>query len=370
MTMKPIRVLHVIGIMDRGGAETMIMNLYRNIDRSKVQFDFVEHSDKAGAFDQEITDLGGKIYHCPKLTRHISNYYKWWSSFFEKHKNEYSFVHGHIGSTAAIYLHAAKKYGIKTIAHSHNVYGKPSLKTIEYRIISYPTRFIADYLFACSKSAGTDRFGGKRKITVVHNSIDSEKYAFDSNKREIIRKQLSIPDHALVIGNVSRFYKQKNHVFLLNVFKRVLEINPDEILLLVGDGPLRSELINYASEAGIKESIRFLGVREDVPDLLSAMDIMVFPSLYEGFGIAALEAQANGLRVLCSEGVSEECHITDLFFSMNLDDGFDEWAERISSLCNYERVSPLEQIRNAGFDIKESASWLQDFYLKGIAENV
>ena len=166
----PIRVLHVIGIMNRGGAETMIMNLYRQIDREKVQFDFVEHSIEAAAYDEEIQRLGGRIFRCPHYTgkNHLA-YVKWWNGFFEKHTGEYRIVHGHIGSTAAIYLSIAKKHGLFTVAHSHNSNGPLNPRELLYRILSYRTRFVADFFFACSKQAGEDRFG--KRVT-----NDTKKY--------------------------------------------------------------------------------------------------------------------------------------------------------------------------------------------------
>lgn len=365
MKNKPIRILHVIGIMDRGGAETMIMNLYRHTDHSKIQFDFVENTQENGLFENEIIGLGGRIYHCPRFTGNIFVYSNWWKSFFDSHADEYMYVHGHLGSTAAIYLSVAKKYGIKTIAHSHNVYGNNSIKTLEYKTLSFPTRYIADYLFACSNEAGIDRFGKRKEFKIIRNSIDIKKYVFNRGKRKQIRSELKIQDDSLVIGNVGRFYEQKNHSFLLEVFREIYIKNSKAVLMLVGDGPLKNDIVKYAEKLGILENTLFLGIRDDIPELLSAMDVMVFPSLYEGFGIAALEAQANGLRVLCSDQVSKECCITNLFVSMSLDEGSGNWAERVMELYPYERVSPSTQIQNAGFDIEENAKWLESFYLKG-----
>ena len=194
--MKTIRVLHVIGIMNRGGAETMIMNLYRNIDRDRVQFDFVENTLENGIYENEILSLGGRIFHCPKFNGNVISYVRWWDTFFDKHKDEYTFVHGHIGSTAAMYLASARKHGIKTIAHSHNAYSKTfSLNQLEYQILSYPTRFIADYCFACSKEAGISRFGKKVQFHIVRNAIDTQTFIFNDEIRKNLRKELQIsPD--------------------------------------------------------------------------------------------------------------------------------------------------------------------------------
>ena len=153
--MEQIRVLHVIGIMNRGGAEAMIMNLYREIDKTKIQFDFVENSDQQAAYDEEIRKLGGKIYRCPHFTgKNFLAYKRWWKRFFEDHGAEYDIVHGHIGSTAAIYLHEAKKVGCFTIAHSHNSGTDHSLRSALYHMISYPTRWIADFFFGLFQTGG------------------------------------------------------------------------------------------------------------------------------------------------------------------------------------------------------------------------
>ena len=224
-----IRVLHVIGIMDRGGAETMIMNLYRHIDRNRIQFDFVVHTGAEGAFDQEINRLGGKIYHCPGyiLMNHIS-YVRWWKGFFNARGRFYSIVHGHIGSTAAVYLRIAKKHGLYTIAHSHNTNGSLTGKELLYRMLSYRTRFTADYFFACSRQAGIDRYGKgilrqKERFKVFPNAINTAAFSFDGAARRRVREQLDIKEGTLLLGHVGRFQKVKNHRFIVQVFYSLLQ---------------------------------------------------------------------------------------------------------------------------------------------------
>lgn len=185
---EPIRVLHVIGIMNRGGAETMIMNLYRNIDRSKVQFDFVENSYESAVFDEEILSLGGRIYRCPHYNgKNHFTYVKWWNDFFKSHPSEYPIVHGHVGSTAAIYLSIAKKYGAYAIAHSHNSGGDRGIKTLLYKALSYNTRNVADYFFACSTPAGIDRFGkgivNSSRYSLLNNAIEIGDFSYCADIR-------------------------------------------------------------------------------------------------------------------------------------------------------------------------------------------
>ena len=211
----PIRILHVIGVLNRGGAETMIMNLYRSIDRTKVQFDFVENEGDEAAFDAEIRRLGGRIYHCPRYKglNHFA-YERWWNDFFKSHRGEYPIVHGHIGSTAAIYLSIAKKYGAFTIAHSHSA----GLGSTMYRIFAYPTRYIADHFFACSRAAGVSGYGKKvgndiSRCQMLNNAINAKKFVFCREARQQMRNDLHLSDNTVVIGHVGRFVEAKNHLF-------------------------------------------------------------------------------------------------------------------------------------------------------------
>ena len=223
------------------------MNLYRNMDRSVVQFDFVEHIQEEASFDQEIRDLGGRIYRCPRFnSTSIVKYILWWNSFFQREGKGYTIIHGHIGSTASIYLGIAKRNGLYTIAHSHGVFNQIDLKSIEYFALSFPTRYIADYCFGCSTEALISRFGKKRaeekeKSSVIKNGININNYKYDKSKSELIRKELGIDDKR-VIGHVGRFDKVKNHLFLIDVFGEIIKKNRGYILLLVGDGGMRSAI--------------------------------------------------------------------------------------------------------------------------------
>ncbi|MBE6127688.1 MAG: glycosyltransferase family 1 protein [Erysipelotrichaceae bacterium] len=364
--MKNIRVLHVIGIMNRGGAETMIMNLYRNIDRNKVQFDFVENTQEKGIYENEILSLGGRVFHCPKFNGDIFSYMKWWNTFFDVHENEYAFVHGHIGSTAAMYLLSAKKHGIKTIAHSHSTYAKLfSIKQFQYKILSYPTRYVSDYYFACSKEAGISRYGKKVTFYVVRNSVDSNTFRYDSQLRDTMRNELRLDNNISVFGHVGRFTAEKNHSFILRVFKKICA-QMNAVLLLVGDGPLYKEIEKEAKDFGILNQVRFLGVREDIPALMNCMDVMIFPSVREGLPVTLVEAQCSGLHCLISDSISNETVLVkDLVTFLSLNQSEEVWAKKAKELCAYERRSYEKEIADAGYDIKENANWLQNFYLKG-----
>lgn len=370
-----VRVLHVINSMGFGGAETLIMNLYRQIDRERVQFDFVVHTDEEQFFDSEIIALGGKIFRTKRFgIRTAFAYRKWWRDFFRDHP-EYKVVHGHIGSTAAIYLDEARKSGAFAIAHSHNV--NPSRlhpRDLAWNLFSYPTRFVADYFFACSMDAAASRFGKKTanspRCHVLKNSIDAQRFRFTPGPRERTRNQLGLRDEFLV-GHVGRMTAQKNHSFLLDIFLELKGIRQDAVLLLVGEGELERDIRSKCMKLCIDNSVIFARVHENVEDYYAAMDVFVFPSLWEGFGNVVVEAQTNGLPCVASTAVPTE--LADmgagLFETMDLSRSPREWAEAI---LRYEgHVHDANAWRKTvehGFDSRDTASKLQEFYI-GIAKN-
>lgn len=374
MHQKPIKVLHVIGTMNRGGAETMIMNYYRNIDRDRIQFDFVENSFLPAAFDEEIESLGGKIFRCPHYNgKNHLNYVKWWKAFIREHGAEYSAVHGHLGSTAAIYLAIAKKAGIYTIAHSHNTHPK-SLSSIPYRLYAYPTRYIADFFFACSTDAGVARYGHKvcktERFKVMKNAIDTDTFAFSQTIRNEMRCRLGI-DQKTVIGHIGRFLPQKNHKFLVRVFAEIHEKNADTVLLLVGDGELRLEIERQVQKAGLANSVIFSGVQSNTSDYYQAMDAFVLPSVFEGLGIVAVEAQSSGLPCVISDKVSRECIVSSNLVTIHsLADHPAVWAESVLEKVKQNRTDCSLEVKQHGYDIYEEVKVLQNFYLKIGADGI
>ena len=368
MNQKPIRILHVIGVMHHGGAETMIMNFYRHIDRTQVQFDFVENEGMFADFDEEIQALGGRIYHCPRYRgRNHFQYVAWWKNFLAEHGGEYRAVHGHIGSTAAIYLKLARDAGIYTIAHSHNI-AIFNLKNVMYQMYAYPTRFIADYFFGCSVEAGVSRYGKRvckdsRKFRMLNNAIETERFAFNAETRARMRRELGVSDK-LVIGHIGRFAPQKNHTFLIKIFEQIHRANPDTCLLLLGDGELRGKIEEQAAQAGLTDSVIFAGVHNDVSAFYQAMDVFVLPSLFEGLGIVGIEAQTAGLPCVISDGVARECIRTeDLVTVCRLDQTAEQWAGHILARCGQPREDHSQEVRDNGFDVVQTAQWLENFYL-------
>ena len=366
----PIRILHVIGIMNRGGAETMIMNLYRNIDRTKVQFDFVENEGEEAAFDKEILSLGGRIYRCPRYQgkNHFA-YTTWWHAFWRNHNGEYPIVHGHIGSTATIYLAIAKKYGSITIAHSHNTNALKTTSDIIYSIFSYPTRYIADYFFACSRKAGISRYGKKigkdsAKCRILPNAIDTERFVYHDNRRQKMRQLLEIKDEQFVIGNVGRFAQQKNHRFLIEIFDMIHQENPYALLLLLGDGELRPEIEKMIKERCLQNHVVLAGIQVNTWDYYQVMDVFLMPSLNEGLPVSLVEAQAAGLPCYVSTGVPQESAITNLVQFKSLEDSAEGWATEVLKCFKKPRRIMTEEIRRAGYDIAETSRWLQNYYME------
>lgn len=354
----PLRVLHVVTNMDRGGLETLIMNYYRRMNRDRIQFDFLVHRDIPADYDAEILSLGGRIYRLPRLNPFSPGYLLQLDRFFSEHR-EYRIVHCHLDCMAGIPLKAAKKHGVPVrIAHSHN---SNQTKDWKYPIKLVCKRRIAAHataLFACSEAAGRWMFGG-RDFLVMNNAIDAATYTYQPQIREEVRRELGLDAEALVVGHVGQFRPQKNHRFLLDVFAK---LPPSARLLLVGDGMLRSELERQAKALGVFDRVIFAGVRADVNRLLQAMDVFVFPSLFEGLGIALIEAQAAGLPCLISDGIPFACRVTDSVEPMGLDLSTDDWAAAVLRMPLNSRPNTFRQICRANFDIHTNAAWLQEYY--------
>ncbi|QDY44832.1 glycosyltransferase family 1 protein [Planococcus glaciei] len=309
--MKPIRILQVLASLDIGGAEMMIMNIYRNIDKSKIQFDFVVNDQiQQYAFESEIESMGGRIYRIPryKITNYLA-YKKVWEDLLLEHP-EWQVIHGHHTSPAFIYLPIAKRLKRNTIAHSHTAGSGESFKSKLKILTRYPIRHMADYLFSCSALAGEWMFGKKKKIYVLNNAIDTNKFLFSTSSREEKRLELQL-ENKFVIGHVGRMYPEKNHFFLIDIFDSIYKQNNNTVLLLIGDGKLRSQLEKKVMELNLSENVIFTGIRNDIPELMQAMDLFLFPSLYEGLPVTLIEAQASGLPCVVSNTVTEETKITN-----------------------------------------------------------
>lgn len=370
---EPIRVLQIVGRMDRGGIENFVMNVYRNIDREKVQFDFLCHYGREASFNDEIRAMGGRIYEMPAIRDETHVYY--WKvfeyvfalkKFFKEHK-EYKVIHGQMTNTAAIYMPIAKKYGVTTrIAHSHNSHGKVGLLGLVTDILKRPVFKYATDLFACSDTAARyfypKSYIDAGRVKIVPNAVDAEKFRFKPEIRKKMREQFGVRDK-LVIGCVGRFRTEKNQVFLLEVLREALKINKDAVLLFAGDGPLEDNVKAKAQELGLESKTLFLGMRDDVNLVMQAMDVLAMPSLFEGLPVTGIEAQASGLHIVASTGVTEEMNAIGMVEFMSLDESARAWAEKLLSAGNSKRQDTFEMMKKAGYDIETLAPWLQNFYI-------
>ncbi len=372
------RILQVFTIMNRGGAESMIMNYYRNIDRTKVQFDFLVHRKEKAAFDDEIESLGGKIYKFGPINPLFpKKYYEELRDFFREH-TEYSVVHSHLNTFSCFPLKIAKEFNIQIrIAHAHIAMEKLALKSIltqkeswtdiakqiiklqlKKRIHKHTTHH-----FSCGNKAGEWLFGNDTSFRTMNNAIDSEKFRYNPVIADSYRKKNQIGNE-IVLGHVGRFDSQKNHTFLLQIFEALLKINPNYRLVLIGDGHLRSKLENETKHLSIYDKVKFLGVRTDIPELYQMMDVFVFPSLYEGLPVTLIEAQAAGLKVLASDTITEEVRLSDLIQFISLKESPALWAKKIVDLDITKRKDTKYLIVDGDYDIVSNALKAQEFYLQ------
>ncbi len=356
-----VRVLHVVTNMSYGGLENLLMNYYRNMDRSKIQFDFLTHVDIHQDFEEEIAALGGRLYRLPRLNPFSIGYRRQLRRFFTEHP-EYRIVHSHLDCLSAIPLKAARQAEVPVrIAHSHTSSLVRNWKMlVKYLYRPLISRYATD-LFACGDKAGDWMFRGI-PYTIVNNAIDAAAFRFELEISQQVRQELGL-GNSLTMGHVGQFRTEKNHLFLIDIFNAVLKKHPDSRLMLVGKGQQMEPAIQKADALGIRKKILFLGARSDISELMQAMDVFVLPSLYEGMPVTIIEAQAAGLPCLISDKVPIECKKTELVTQLPLEADATVWADAILSAAKTPRSDTLSQIREAGFDIQANAEWLADFYL-------
>ena len=368
-TATPIRILQISYDMSLGGAETLIMNLYRNLDRSKVQFDFLLHSPQKSAYEEEILALGGKIYRIPRFLGYNKfSYARQLKAFLLKHP-EYKIIHDHLMDSATETFKVAKKLGRITVAHSHIAQFNFSINELLRSYFRKDICKFSDYRFACSEDAGNWLYRGKADFAVLKNGIETSRFCFSQEKRNALREALGLKEDELAIVNIGRFVEQKNHKRLISLFKEVVALKENSKLFLIGEGPLKSEIEKQVEELKLKDKVFFLGTRKDVNELLSAFDVFLFPSLFEGLGIVLIEAQASGLPCVFSDVIPTEAYlIPSLLKPVSLEATNKTWAEAIIASKPLEhREEGYTLVKEAGYDIKTTAKELEKFYLK-IAE--
>lgn len=366
MDTNPVRILMVCTIMNRGGAESMLMNYYRHMDRSRVQFDFLIHRKETGTYDNEILSMGGKIWKLPALTlRSIFQYRRAIDHFLSSHP-EYKIIHIHSSGVALFIAQAAKRHHIPVIIQHSHCCGLDKIditSPIRY-VCKRLTRPLLTHYFACGYEAATDLFGERtaKKAIILPNAIDISAYRYSPERYKLIRKKERW-DGYFVIGNVSRFSKVKNHPRQLEILQAVLQERPNALLVCVGEKLEDYERIkSLAKEKGLLDHVCFTGGRNDVSDLMQGFDVFLFPSFFEGLSVAMIEAQAAGLRVVASDGIAHEAAIVPScvdFISLNASD--ETWANAL--LTPYNRRDTYSSVCRAGYDIEKNAKWLQEFYL-------
>lgn len=364
-----MRILHLVSnIRVSNGIMNVIMNYYRNIDREKIQFDFLYFDEfETNTFRDEITALGGMVYKINRPRVSLScrkDIY----GFFEKQKGKYAALHIHDVFLAPIFIPAAKKNGIGvSIIHVHSTkFGQTKKSAFRNRILCFFSKKMCDYKLACSKEAAIQYYGKnaveKKQYCLINNAIDVDKYRFSIENREKYRQLFGIKEEDIVVGTVGRLEGTKNQSFLLDILVELLKLNPGYKLLLIGEGSLEKELKNKSKRLGIEDKTVFGGKRTDVCKIYSSMDVFVQPSIYEGLSLAGVEAQASGLPCVFSNSITREANIVNGQY-VSLNKSSKEWAYKINNVISTENRNTADIVKEKGYDIKCEADKLIDFYM-------
>lgn len=364
---EPIRVASVIGRYIGGGVEAVTINYYRNIDKNKVQLDFICDEDSTNIPYEEIEKMGGKVIIIPSYSKPFK-YHKALKRVLKE--GNYKIIHSNINTLSVFSLFAAKCAGVPVrIAHSHSTTNKKEKKKNLMKQILRPFSkvFATDYM-CCSELAGRWLFGNKEydkgNVYLLNNAIDLDKFKYNESLRKKKRKELSIKDNTLVIGHIGRFVAQKNHDFLIDIFNEIHKKNNNSILLLAGQGPLMEDIKNKVKELNLEDSVKFLGQRNDANELYQAFDVFLLPSLYEGLPVVGVEAQAAGLLCYLSDDMTKETKVLDITKFMSLNNTPEEWADNIlDDVKKYKRIDTSKEMTAKNFNIKEEAKKLEEYYL-------
>lgn len=365
--MKKLRVLQILGDIKNGGVENIIKNYYLNIDKKNVQFDFIIHKGGLKSYILEIEKYGAKVY---EIDSYKNNLFKYIYNIYKIIKtNDYKIVHCNMNSLSFFPLLSAYFAGCKIrILHNHTTDSSVEvIRTIIKRILRPFAKLFANEYFACSRLAANWMYGEERvknnKITIIRNAVNVETFEFNKYKRKSIRENLNLKNN-LVIGHVGRFVSSKNQKFLIEVFYEIQKMHKESILLLIGDGELRDELVKQAKEYGINEKVLFLGNRNDVAELYNAMDIFVLPSFYEGLPLVGVECQVNGLPIVCSNNITKEIMLSDVIKFLDLECSAMKWAKEIIGFYNNIKRNSNLNLDFNDYNIKFEAKKLENIYFK------
>jgi len=362
---EPIRVCEFVGNMNGGGVEAVVMNYYRHVDRTKVQFDFIVTESSTLVPREEMESLGARVFTVPAYTN-LPAFQKAAYDLFREH-TEWKIVHAHMNALNVFPLKEAAKAGVPVrISHSHSTAGKgETVKNAAKAILKTQANRWPTERFACSRFAGEWLFGKGTPFEVVYNAIDLNRFFFSAPARAKVRAGLGLVGGQVVIGHVGRFMPQKNHRFLLDAFSRAAQRRDDLVLLCVGSGEAEALAESWVREHGLQAKVRFLGQRDDVNRLYQAFDVFALPSLYEGLGLVGVEAQAAGLPCLLSDRITREVDVTGTCEFLPINDP-KVWAD---ALCALEPKTDVERSATdrsdfANYDIVKQGQWLTDKYLR------
>lgn len=366
-----IYVLVLITVMDRAGAETMMMNYLRNIDRDKIQMDFLINRPDRADYEDEIEQLGSHVYHmCPLYPFKFGKYKREFREFLKQHP-EYTIIHSHLEERSCLALKIAKQLGVPVrIVHAHSVPKHFNIKLPVRLWFRHKLKGTYTHRFACGEEPAKWLFGTTDDVILMKNAIDTEKFIFDETTRKAVRKKLDIDNETLVIGHIGRFIYEKNQSFLVDIFDNVNKLHPNSKLLLIGGGKPKEEvetkelIRKKVRNMGLSDKVNLLGIRDDIPEIMQAIDVLVMPSTSEGFPVTLIEAQAAGLKCLVSDVVTSKCNITGEMQYMSLEKEAEEWAGKVIALAKEQpdKKEMNSKVIKAGFDIKENAKWLEEFY--------
>lgn len=363
-----IRVLHSVSNMDRAGLETMLMNYYRHIDREQIQFDFLANKPKPGAYEDEVREMGGRIFVSPGFNpAKLPKYRAFMKNLFAEH-SDIKIVHAHNGALAYYALREAQRNHIPyRIAHSHNSKINWDMKWPMKQYCRAHLKNAATDFWGCGELAVEFYFGKdiakNKKYTLIRNAIEEERFIFQPKVRERLRKQYQVGEK-FVVGHVGRFMYQKNHTYLIDIFEQVHKKNPNSVLLLIGEGELEEKIREKISKKGLMDAVIFTGSIPNVNEMYQMMDVFLLPSLYEGLPVVGVEAQASGVPCIFSDTVTEEVRITDVTEFISLTVSPERWADEIlKHTKDMERKDMTSEIINAGYSIYTEAQKLQQLYL-------
>lgn len=359
------RVLQSLASLNRGGAEAVVMDWTRRIGEGDLQFDFVVNEGGRYEHEDELEALGARIFRAPVFRGwNFPRYVGWWVQTLRMHP-EWRIVHAHHTLPAAIYVPIARALGRETVVHSHTAGRDRGLKGFARWVARLPLRRLRTERLACSELAARWMFGSRASV-VLPNGIDTTAFQFSEEARDRARRDLLAGDE-LLIGHIGRFSHEKNHRRILEIFGELLGIEPNARLILVGDGLMRAEIECLSTSMGLENRVVFLGTRDDIPDLLAAMDVFLMPSRYEGLPVAVVEAQASGLPCIVSTAVTEEVGLTESICFLPLGADNAVWTRAISEFKSHVREGASEIVLEAGYDSEDVARRIQDLY-KGMLE--